>query len=147
MAKRIINGVLDNFLGTFTSRYSDYSGYWVFGMMVEEFEGLKFNLLSSVPGKIENSPLGAARLLAAQKFQEQLAKADLPLSYAHEASVEIRKLPEATTGFVNGRRCPGWIFEFTAKVVTESGYAFTRAKSVFVAPHDPDVERRCVAPI
>jgi hypothetical protein len=36
MAKRIINGVLDNFLGTFTSRYSNYSGYWVFGMMVEE---------------------------------------------------------------------------------------------------------------
>ena len=34
--RRTIKGVLDNFLGTYTSRYSDYDGYWLFGMVVGE---------------------------------------------------------------------------------------------------------------
>ena len=33
--RRVIKSVLHNFLGTYTSRYSDYNGYWLFGFMVE----------------------------------------------------------------------------------------------------------------
>jgi hypothetical protein len=28
---RAIRGMLRNFLGTYTSQYSDYKGYWLFG--------------------------------------------------------------------------------------------------------------------
>jgi hypothetical protein len=43
--RRIIKGVLHNFLGTYTSRYSDYDGYWLFGMLVRDVEELSIDLL------------------------------------------------------------------------------------------------------
>ena len=49
MAKRrAIRGVLGNFLGTFTSRYSDYDGYWLFGFLVADLKDLRIDLLLSL---------------------------------------------------------------------------------------------------
>ncbi len=39
--RRIIKAVLDNFLGTYTSRYSDFHGYWLFGFLVKDL-GLSY---------------------------------------------------------------------------------------------------------
>ena len=57
MSKRV-KGVLDNFLGTFTSRYLDHNGYWVFGMLVGDLGELRIDLLRSIEGKFENIALG-----------------------------------------------------------------------------------------
>ena len=142
MSKRVIKGVLDNFLGTYTSRYSDHNGYWVFGMLVGELRELRIDLLCSIEGTFENTPLGTATKLAGMKFREQMEKAGIAVSYAQEAYLNIKKLPDSTYGFVNGRRCSGWTFQLAAKVVSHSGFTYEREKSVFVAPHDPQVERR-----
>ena len=45
MHRRIIKGVLHNFIGTYTSRYSDYDGYWLFGMVVRDVAELRIDLL------------------------------------------------------------------------------------------------------
>ena len=45
--RKAIKSVLDNFLGTYISRYSDYDGYWLFGFLVKESPHLKINLLST----------------------------------------------------------------------------------------------------
>ena len=145
MSKRV-KGVLDNFLGTFTSRYSDHNGYWVFGMLVGDLGELRIDLLRSIEGKFDNTPLGTVTKLAAEKFREQMEKTGLAVTYAQEASIKIKKLTDPTNGFVNGRRCPGWTFQFTARVVSHSGYACEREKSVFVAPHNPKVEQRSARP-
>ena len=34
-ARRHLKSVLAGFLGTYTSRYSDFQGYWLFGFIVE----------------------------------------------------------------------------------------------------------------
>ena len=45
-SRRVIPGVLHNFLGTFTSRYSDFDGYWVFGFLIESMDRVRIDLLS-----------------------------------------------------------------------------------------------------
>jgi hypothetical protein len=142
MSRRAIKGVLDNFLGTYTSRYSDYNGYWLFGMLIGDVEEMSINLLSSTENESPNTPLGTATKLAIQKFREQMEKAGLDLSYAREASVHFKKLPGAAEGFVNGRICPGHTIQFVARVVSHSGYAHERERRVFVAPHNPQFERK-----
>ena len=44
-SRRVIKGVLGNFLGTYVSRYSDYDGYWLFGFLVGDLGELRINLL------------------------------------------------------------------------------------------------------
>ena len=90
--RRIIKGVLHNFLGTYTSRYSDYDGYWLFGMLVRDVEELSIDLLC--PSIDAASPLSAvaAIQLAAQKFREQMEKSGLSVLCAQEARLHIMKL-------------------------------------------------------
>ncbi|MGZ4971942.1 MAG: hypothetical protein ACXWDN_04215 [Limisphaerales bacterium] len=140
---RVIPGVLHNFLGTFTSRYSDFHGYWVFGFLVENLSIVKVDLLGeTIVDTTESSPSDFARQLAAQKFSEQIAKAGLPRHRFREAYLEISKSPDVTCGFVNGRSCFGYDLRFQARVVTDLGKVYDRTASIFVAPHDPKVESR-----
>ena len=44
-----------------------------------------------------------------------MEKTGLAVTYAQEASVKIKKLPDPTNDFVNGHRCPGWTFQFEGK--------------------------------
>ncbi len=75
MRRRTINGVLHNFLGTYTSRYSDYDGYWLFGLLVGEVGELKIDLLSPTVGTTTSAPVAAVIELAVRKFREQMEKA------------------------------------------------------------------------
>jgi hypothetical protein len=68
--RRNLKGVLAGFLGTYTSRYSDYQGFWLFGFIVGLPNPLEIDLL----GVQENalSPEDMAGDLARVKFREQL---------------------------------------------------------------------------
>src|ERR1700735_5072355 len=101
MRSRIITGVLHNFLGTYTSRYSDYGGYWLFGMLVGDVGELRINLLAPNAGATGHAPLAAAIQLAAQKFRDQMDKAGLAASFVREAYLDVTRLPEAKRGLVN----------------------------------------------
>jgi hypothetical protein len=41
---RAIKCALHNFLGTYSSRYSEYSGYWLFGFLVNDLTRIDFDL-------------------------------------------------------------------------------------------------------
>ena len=141
-SRRVISGVLHNFLGTFTSRYSDFDGYWVFGFLVESMDTVRIDLLGDVAEIADTTPQGFARRLASQKFGEQIAKAGLPREWFREAYLEISKSPESRFGVVNGQSSSGYDMRFQAHVVTDLGRAYDSTASIFVAPHDPKIESR-----
>src|SRR6266436_3851644 len=102
MRRRTITSVLHNFLGTYTSRYSDYDGYWLFGMLVADVAELKIDLLGSAFGTTVSTPIAAATQLAAQRFREQMKKAGLSVACVTEATLDITKLPDSRRRVVNG---------------------------------------------
>jgi hypothetical protein len=46
MHRRNLIGALHNFLATFTSGYSDYDGYWLFGFLLKDADELRIDLLN-----------------------------------------------------------------------------------------------------
>jgi hypothetical protein len=139
--RKAIKGVLDNFLGTFTSRYSDYQGYWLFGFLVTEAEPLSFDLLSP-PARLEAGPIASAADLAVRKFHDQLTKHGLDRSHVRAASVVIDWLPLTVDGQVNGHRAVGYQVRVSASATTDQGRQYQSERSFFVAPHNPRTEWR-----
>jgi hypothetical protein len=142
MHSREITGVLHNFLGTYTSRYSDYEGYWMFGWLVGEIEELRIDLLSLNEGSTEKTPIETAKLIAAQKFKEQVEKVGGTLDCIREAYLDLKKLPGIENGMVNGRVCAGNTIRFEARAVSDHGKAYESEMTLFVASHNPQVELR-----
>ena len=95
-SRRIIKGVLHNFLVTFTSRYSDFEGYWVFGFLVADMDTVAINLLDASTESADDKPLTFAKRLAVQRFAEQIAKAGLPTrgSGRHASRWQSCQLPD-----------------------------------------------------
>jgi hypothetical protein len=141
VSQRAVKGVLGNFLGTYTSRYTDYEGYSLFGFIVSDLSSLAIDLLCPAFGT-ESGPLNAAVQLAASKFDEQMRKADLDRSQVREASLTIEKSPTLVAGLVNGHACNGYNVSFLARAITQSGKQYERRQAVFVAPHDARIEHR-----
>src|SRR5206468_1458652 len=97
---RVVKAVLKNFLGTYTSRYSDYCGYWLFGFLVGDLDEVQFDLLTRAGGN-QNTPRAVATLLAATKFADQMCKAGLKPSQFRDARLRIKKLMGTTEELVN----------------------------------------------
>jgi hypothetical protein len=143
-SRRALKGVLYNFLGTYTSRYSDFGGFWLFGLLVDEPLELHVDLLSPIECS-KNEPeaaLIAAIRLARQRFQEQLVKAGCSRSLLHQAYLDITRLPDLHCREVCGVPRYGYNLRFSAKVISDRGKSYQREKIVFVAPHDSHLERR-----
>jgi len=142
MGRKAIKGVLHNFTETYTSRYSDYGGYWLFGVLISEVDRLNINLLDTVYDASEKTPASAAVQLAAAEFRDQIEKARVSLSWIREARLAVAKSPDARDGFVNGHRSAGFDVSVVTRVVMDSGKTYEHQKKLFVAPHDPQVEQR-----
>ena len=84
----------------------------------------------------------AAIKLAAHKFQEQMKKAGLSLSYAREARLEMKSSRDLVRGTINGHMSTGHIVRFVAKVISDHGKIYEYRTSEFVAPHNSAVEMR-----
>src|SRR4051812_17003733 len=108
MSCRAIKGVLHNFLETYTSRYSDYDGYWLFGMLLGELGQLDIDLLGTGCETSDRTPITAAVQLATTKFKDQIEKAGLSLSHIQEAQLAITKSPDFRDVFVSGHRRAGF---------------------------------------
>ena len=140
-SSRMIKSVLRGFLGTYTSRYSDYRGYFLFGLIVSDLDELEVNLLSpraSGPA----SALASAEKLAATKFEDQVRKAGLRPEQILEARLTIKRSPTMATGSVNQHPCEGWHVTFHASALMDQGRLYKDEQVLFVAPHDPRVELR-----
>jgi hypothetical protein len=137
-----INSVLHNFLGTYTSRYSDYEGFWLFGFLVDSLDVLEIDLLHIEGKTLEFTPLSFAIKLAVAKFSEQIVKSGISVSDIYEANLNIIKSPVIMRGPVNGHICTGNDLCFTVKATSRLGKKYERATSIFVAPHSPLLEIR-----
>ena len=142
MHRRKLNGALHNFLATFTSRYSDYDGYWLFGFLLNDTDELKIDLLNPNCHIQSSAKLQVAAIIAHQKFQDQLAKASLNISCAREAYVTLTRLPGPRRGVVNGHVSDGHEIRCLVTVVTDPGKTYQRRINIFVAPHNPEIESR-----
>lgn len=140
--RRNIQGVLRNFLGTYTSRYSDYEGYWLFGLLASDVEQLTIDLLNSQTQNSESKPMAFAVELARTKFSEQMSKNEIAIAWFLKANLEIRKLPQSKSGFVNGHSSVGHDFRFTVRAVSDFGKTYEIETTVFVAAHNPSIESR-----
>jgi hypothetical protein len=141
--RRVIQSVLHNFLGTYTSRYSDYDGYWLFGFMVESLDCIEFDLLAA--DLVVSDPIVEfARRLAVGRFTDQLRKATLEPSRIREATLAIKRLPKTIVEPVNGRPSNGHGVRFEVTAITDTGQQYEAARTVFVAPHNPERESRSV---
>src|SRR5947208_2892699 len=104
--RRRITGVLCGFLDTFVSRYSDYDGYWIFGLLVHECPEVSFDLLRGSSGMQGPPVFAAAASIARSRFASLLGKHCIPAEFVSEARVVISKR-DAMSGPVNGRYCTG----------------------------------------
>jgi hypothetical protein len=139
-SRKLLNGVLRGFLGTYVSRYSDLDGYLVFGLAADALDGLEVDLTLDAPAP-SLDPVSEVRRLAIRRFSEQLAKVGLSRSVVRSATLAIRPAPEARGGYVEtGRRVPsGHDYTFTVSVVTDLGRPYRAECRAFIAPHAPDV--------
>src|SRR5690348_9290539 len=103
---RVLNSVLGNFLGTITSRHTDFEGYWAFGFLLDDESALAIDLLQP-PSPRAISARDCVVAAAATKFHDQLSKARVLPSRLSSASLRIAVLPGIAEGFVNGHRSIG----------------------------------------
>jgi hypothetical protein len=138
--RRAIRAALRNFLGTYTSRNTDYEGYWLFGFLDGGLIELEVDLLqrSGEP----DSPTGHAVRAATAKFEDQLRKAGVARAHVAKAWLAIRKRPGRVQGSINGHPRLGHDVCFLAGAGMDSGLRFECEEVVFVAPHDAGLERR-----
>lgn len=105
-------------------------------------DALTVDLLNPSVGATGFASVAAAAHLASQKFREQMEKAGLGMPTAREAVLCIQRLSDARDELVNGRVCAGNTVRVVATVVSDSTKKYECERSVFVAPHDPKIERR-----
>ena len=138
--RRIIKSVLHNFLGTLTSRYSDWHGYWLFGFVVNDLERLDHDLLIPVADSPDDTPLAHIRSLATIKFQEQLSKARLDPIRIRKATLILERLPGRVEVQYNPYTDPyttsGYRMRFMVSAITDLGKVYECEQIVAVAPHD-----------
>jgi hypothetical protein len=139
--RRLINGVLDGFLGNLVSRYSDLNGYWLLGFLALQRKSLEIDLRHGGQ-RAADSPEDHLSELALRKFDEQLAKWRVLPSWVAGARLDVIWSKDAVSGFVGGVKQDGYEATFAASVKTDLGRTWSRAKHVFVAPHNPRLESR-----
>lgn len=138
-SRRVLKSVLHNFLGTFSSRYSDHRGYWLFGQLPADLDRWVVDLRGDPPEG--EAPLEVARRLAIRRFKEQLDKAGLDRSVVREAALSWAR-DEPALGWQGEFEARGHRVEFHVRVVTDRGSIIERRQLSFVAVHDPSRERR-----
>ena len=142
--QRVIKSVLHNLLGTLTSRYSHWHGYWLFGFVVSDLEPFDHDLLMHIEGAPDATPMAHLRSLATKRFQEQLAKAGLDPIHIRQASLSVERLPGTVQISVPNFAAVGYRMRFVVRAITDVGKAYECEDTISVAPHNP-VRESCSA--
>jgi hypothetical protein len=139
-SRRVLQGALEGFLGTYTSRNSDFDGYWLFGFLVSDFPLLEIDLLGASGGDTR-TPEGRACELARARFLQQVERAALSLDVVEAAQLVIQ-LEGPAEALVNGRVRSAFEVQVAVTAVSTWGRVFRAERRLFVAPHDPGREQR-----
>ncbi len=129
---------MHNFLGSYTSRYTENRGYWLFGFVVDKLGELEFDLLGD--SEATDTVVRLAATIASQRFREQLKKAGLTPTTIHTAKLMIKKRSDSVDGQVNGHLCRGYVLEFQVRVTSDLGKDFLSERHIFTAPHNAQFE-------
>ena len=138
--RRHLKAVLDNYLSSLTSRYSDHEGYWALGFMATGPEPLDIDLLGRQP-ESSASPDEAFVHRAITLFQDQVRKGGLASSVV-DGRLAVSKSALTSAVWLNGRQRPSREMTFTVSAVTDLGRAYESEQIHRVAPHDPVLEHR-----
>lgn len=138
--RRVMRSVLHNFLGTLTSRHSDYQGYWLFGQLPANVEALEVNLLGDPPDG--EALVQVVERVAIRRFLEQLFRARLDRAFVCEATLLLTRDPEPVLGWHGELQAVGHALEFVVRVRMDNDRVLEARQSAFAAPHDPRKERR-----
>ena len=138
--RRVVKSVLHNFLGTYTSRNSDYRGYWLFGQLPPDRPEWTVDLLGSAPEG--DAPMDVARRLAIRRFAEQLSKSGRTLNSVREATLQVASGPKVVEGQQGDSIAEGHVVRYNARVVMGNRRVYEDERKVFVARHDPGKEMR-----
>jgi hypothetical protein len=136
---RVLRSVVHNALDAYVSRYSSYQGYWLFGFLVANLDRLDFDLLA--PQGSSGTPFEAAEARAVRVFREQLAKAGLEVGRVRKAGLTLRRGRVANV-VVEAFTASGWELHASIAVDAVSDRAFHAERLLFVADHNPRLERR-----
>ncbi len=139
MTRKALASVLRNFLGTYTSRYSDSHGYWLFGFMVESLHVSEIDLLSTDMTDFPDAQFEAITV-ARKRFLEQLNKHGLNISKLKSARLTITRGGKTTQK--HDAHQFGYEVNFRAEAISDLGKKFEAEEVIFIAPHDPKVEGR-----
>ena len=140
--RRQLNGVLHGFLGTITSRYSEFNGYWLFGFLVGRIRPLKIDLMGTTIPRHSRAPVRWTISIARRMFEDQVTKAGLTLAEIREASLTVRTV----SGFVitevgdppRRRHCQE--VKILVQAVLQDGRTSALWTPLMVAKHDPHEE-------
>jgi hypothetical protein len=138
--RRAIKGVLAGFLGTFTSRYLDYRGYWLIGVVASELWSCNIDLLGQPP--IGITPKAAFRRYAKQIFADQVSKSRIKVRYFAGAELKVTTNVEVVSGLVGGEMTEGHIVTFSATATMDNNRCYQCERAVFVAQHNSKLESR-----
>ena len=141
-AIRCMRGVPANVLGSIVSRYSDYDGYWLFGMVVADLRATKIDLLADMGDVTEPNPRAALFHRAKTVFHQQLVKAGVNIARIREATLDLTRSSTRRPGVVNHHAAEGYDVTLTIRVSSDVNKVYQRTMVIFVSPHDPRVELR-----
>jgi hypothetical protein len=134
---RTLRSVVPNYLSTFTSRYRDRDGWWLFGLAESSLDGLVVDLLSDAPHPV--SPCKQVEHDAIYHFADQMRKHDVSPELLVKATLQCRR-GDAGRRMAGDYLRDGHAFTFTACVRTSNGHEIERNRRLFVSPHDPRLE-------
>jgi hypothetical protein len=140
--RRLINGALDGFLGSLVSRNSDVNGYWLLGFLAIQRNSIEIDLFKGIGNACQDLPERWLVELARFKYDEQLRKWRIPVAWVAGARLDVIWSREVSNFLVDGQRRDCYKAKFVASVTTDLGRTLVRSKRVFVAPHNPRLERR-----
>jgi hypothetical protein len=140
-SRKILKTAMFGFLGTLTSRYSNYRGYWIYGLLKKELNGLEIDLLAEhVSSAI--SPIDFFQNFARMKMRDQIIKNNCNISWVKNATLTCSVIgPEYKRYFEEGERS-GQDYEIKCNWLTDIGVRKNASVKIFVSQHDPQKERR-----
>ncbi len=137
MRHGLIKSIAHNFLQTYTSRYSSWHGYWLWGFVIEDHLHLNWDLLARPTGS-HYDPLTFARELAVVRFFQQCEKQGASRRIERvELIITASTPPDTLYTRTFGLRLLN--MRFVIKVET-SGTAIVTECDILVARHDPSLE-------
>lgn len=139
-SRRVLQGALAGFLGTYASRYSDFEGFWLFGFLVSDFPLLEIDLLG-VSECDPRTPDGRATALARARFREQIERAGLSPDVVKAALLVIQRERPTVVVPGNGQARAGFEVRLTVTAVSNWGRVFRSERRLSAFPYDRSFSR------